>query len=149
MAGVVVPRNFRLLEEYDAAIGKEGKSFINGKHSGFIHYGLEDRDDNLMLHHWRASIIGPQDTQLGEFMWELELYIPDSYPQSPPQIKFKAPKVSMPAVNGSGKVELSKLNPHFTWKSSMNIADALKAIRDNICQSSVIKASQGLMYTQY
>ena len=57
----VIPRNFRLLEEYDCAIGKEGKSLITGKHAGYIHYGLdEDRDDNLMLHHWRASIIGPQ-----------------------------------------------------------------------------------------
>lgn len=61
MAGVVVPRNFKLLEEYDCAIGKEGKSLISGKHEGFIHYGLdEDRDDNHNLHHWRASIIGPQ-----------------------------------------------------------------------------------------
>ena len=59
---VVIPRNFKLLEEYDCAIGKEGKSLISGKHEGFIHYGLdEDRDDNHNLHHWRASIIGPQN----------------------------------------------------------------------------------------
>lgn len=59
---VVVPRNFKLLDEYDCSIGKEGKSKISGKHDGYIHYGLdEERDDNHFLHHWRASIIGPQE----------------------------------------------------------------------------------------
>lgn len=70
----IVPRNFKLLDEYDAAIGKEGKSLISGKHNGYIHYGLdEDREDVIMMHHWRASIIGPQETNLGEFMYELEV----------------------------------------------------------------------------
>ena len=31
----------------------------------------------------------------------------------------------------------------------MNIADALKAVRDNISQNSVIKASSGLMNSSY
>jgi hypothetical protein len=61
---VVVPRNFKLLDEYDCSIGKEGKSKISGKHDGYIHYGLEEeRDDNHNLHYWRASIIGPQEVR--------------------------------------------------------------------------------------
>ncbi len=37
---VVVPRNFRLLAEYDASVGKEGSSLITHPHVGFISYGL-------------------------------------------------------------------------------------------------------------
>ena len=150
MAGVVVPRNFKLLEEYDCAIGKDGKSLISGKHEGFIHYGLdEDRDDNHGLHHWRASIIGPQSTNLGEFMYDLQIFVPDNYPNVPPQVRFRSPKISMSAVNASGNVDPAKLDPKFQWKATFDIADILKAIRDNICQSSVIKASQNLANTSY
>ena len=174
---VVIPRNFRLLEEYDAAIGKEGKSFVTGKHAGYIHYGLdEERQDNMNLHYWRATMIGPQQvnpfsslsffsflwkirvshsflkrsqTNLGEFMYEIEVFVPDNYPETPPQVRFKAPKINMPAVNGSGHVDLSKLTPNFTWRTNYNIADVLKAIRENISQNSVIKSSSGLQGTQY
>jgi hypothetical protein len=35
----------QLLAEYDAAIGKTGKTYIEGKHAGMINYGLADDDD--------------------------------------------------------------------------------------------------------
>ncbi len=49
----------QLLEEYDNAIGKEGKSFVIGKHQGMITYGL-DREDDITLSSWNAMIIGIQ-----------------------------------------------------------------------------------------
>lgn len=79
----------------------------------------------------------------------LQIFVPDNYPAVPPKITFRRPRIVMNAVNKSGDVDVHKLDPRFQWKPHMNIADVLKAIRDNLYQNSVIKASQGLQNTQY
>lgn len=143
-AGTDAPRNFKLLDEYDAAIGKLGASLITGKHANCITYGIDESIDDPLLHHWRAMIIGPQDTNLGQFMYNLKITATDSYPKDAPIISFLSPKISMPAVDAKGNVDLKKLDPAFAWVPSMNIADALMAIRENMYKPAVIKASQGL-----
>lgn len=58
---VPLPRNFKLLEEYDCAIGKKDHpSLIVGAHDGKIFYGLNEDRDDIYLHYWQGSIIGPQ-----------------------------------------------------------------------------------------
>lgn len=60
-----MPRNIKLMEEYDAAIGKGARTFIPQEHCGFIGYGLEEqREDNHELKYWHAMIIGPQEVHL-------------------------------------------------------------------------------------
>lgn len=49
---VPLPRNFKLLAEYDAAIGKAGAGYITDHHAGFIQYGADD--DDMLLHSWQG-----------------------------------------------------------------------------------------------
>jgi hypothetical protein len=58
---VPLPRNFKLLEEYDCCIGKKDHaSLITGEHAGFINYGLDEAKDDIFLHYWQGMIFGPQ-----------------------------------------------------------------------------------------
>lgn len=67
MSGYEVPRNFKLLEELEA--GEKGVS--NGRHAGWVSIGLDG--DDMLLSNWRATIIGPQNTNLGERIYSLSV----------------------------------------------------------------------------
>ena len=148
-SGGGMPRNFKLLEEYDAAIGKEGKSLVTGKHAGLIQYGVDEERDDPLLHHWRGIIIGPQDSHIGQFMYTITIEATDNYPAEAPIVSFIEPKIKMPAVDDRGRVTLSKLEPKFAWNASLNIADVLMAVRENMYKESVSKASGTLQGTSY
>jgi ubiquitin-protein ligase len=90
------------------------------------------------------------------------VYCPDNYPQVPPKIHIKEPKLAMPAVDSkgvvciinymfsiSGDVDLNKLKPGFHWNSNLNIADSLMALRNNICDSDVARNSAALINQRY
>ena len=69
---IIVPRNIKLLQEYDAAIGRDGKSFIPAEHTAMIGYGADDdtgraTEDFMKLTNWHAMIIGPQEVFLFSF----------------------------------------------------------------------------------
>lgn len=55
----------------------------------------------------------------------------------------------MPAVDAQGNVNLSKLSPPFHWDARHNIADALRAIRTNMCDNAVIQASYPVRNQNY
>eukprot|EP01126_Amoeba_proteus_P011083 TRINITY_DN1441_c0_g2_i1.p1 TRINITY_DN1441_c0_g2~~TRINITY_DN1441_c0_g2_i1.p1 ORF type:complete len:152 (+),score=20.98 TRINITY_DN1441_c0_g2_i1:91-546(+) len=138
---VPLPRNFKLLAEYDAAIGKGGGSLLQGEHAVWIQYGADEDKDDMLLHHWQGMIMGPQGKQTGECIYTFTCFCSDTYPEEPPRIVFTGTKVVMPAVDNKGNVNLERLKPPFRWDSRLNIADALTAIRKNLCDPQVISAS--------
>eukprot|EP01124_Arcella_intermedia_P018498 TRINITY_DN2547_c0_g1_i1.p2 TRINITY_DN2547_c0_g1~~TRINITY_DN2547_c0_g1_i1.p2 ORF type:complete len:152 (-),score=26.02 TRINITY_DN2547_c0_g1_i1:46-501(-) len=150
MADIPLPRNFKLLAEYDASIGKAGvEPLIKGEHNMFIQYGADDTKDDILLHYWQGMIFGPQGKQTGELMYNFTAYCSDNYPQEPPKIRFQGPKMAMKAVDNQGNVDLSKLVPAFKWTANMNIADALMAIRSNMSDSTVANQSYPLRNQNY
>ena len=74
----VMPRNIKLLLEYDASIGKEGKSFIPDSHNGMISYGTEETANDSSessLTNWHAMIIGPQEVIYYYYFPQLWMFI--------------------------------------------------------------------------
>jgi len=166
---IVIPRNIKLLEEYDNAIGKGTRTYIPVIHTGFIGYGLdEEKENNHDMRFWRAMIIGPQESPIGQVIYNLSISVPDGYPKEPPEVRFVNPTIMMGCVNGRGVVDISKiekvdmstveestgqtsegLGEFFVWSDNCNIADVLVGIRENMHLESVSNESGDLSNTNY
>lgn len=85
-----------------------------------------------LLSKWSGMIIGIQGKQTGEFMYQIKIDIPKTYPQDPPVVRFIAPRIKMACVDERGIVDISKLDPAFQWAPTKSIADVLMAIRTNM-----------------
>ena len=99
MAGVVVPRNFRLLDEYE-------KALRGGMSDPMVTLGLED-DADMTLTHWRGTIFGewlciivyvvawltrrragPSNTPFEGRICELRIRCDEKYPYEAPSVRF-------------------------------------------------------------
>eukprot|EP00949_MAST-11_sp_MAST-11-sp1_P001113 g1113.t1 len=130
---VVVPRNFKLLQELED--GEKGKALQGSPHSHFISFGIENPSNpDIFLHHWHATIIGPQNTPLGERIYSLKIYCSDNYPSEPPSIKFQS-AINMPCVNQSNGVVDPRKVPQMSqrqWSRNSSIAECLVSIREQM-----------------
>ena len=125
---VVVPRNFKLLEELE--MGEKGVS--NGPHAGWVSYGLDG--DDMALTNWNATIIGPQNTNLGDRIYNLKIVTGDNYPQQPPQIRFVT-RINLSCVDDQGRVT-TRLPALKNWKVTMGMVDLLFALRESMVEAS-------------
>jgi len=149
---LVRPRNIKLLEEFDASIGRDGKTFIPLEHTGMIGYGASE---DMTLSSWTSIIIGPQDSPIGQVIYNLIIDVPSNYPSVPPKIRFQSPKIAMSCVDSQGWVDVTKielvdislannegmvehgLGKKYSWDATHNIADVLIAIREMMYLRSV------------
>jgi ubiquitin-conjugating enzyme E2 variant len=132
MSGVVVPRNFRLLEELERAEKGQGNSMCS--------VGLRDRDD-MLLTHWNGTIIGPPGSSFENRIICLEIECGPNYPDVPPTLKFQS-KVNLPFVAPNGSIEPAKFLLYKSWTPKNTMEAVLNAIRTEMGSAANRKLPQ-------
>lgn len=129
---VVVPRNFKLLDEME----KKEK----GGGDGNISFGLENPED-IMMTTWNATIFPPSNTKFGNEIYTLRVVCNDKYPIEPPEIYFVT-KINLTIVDhNTGKVNLGSpsASKTFDWANERNqngIERCLLFIRNEMLSSA-------------
>ncbi|KAJ1273552.1 hypothetical protein BS78_06G290100 [Paspalum vaginatum] len=99
-ASVVVPRNFRLLEELER--GEKGIG------DGTVSYGMDDGDD-IFMRSWTGTIIGPLNSVHEGRIYQLKLLCDKDYPDKPPTVRFHS-RINLACVDpDTGLVNLHLL----------------------------------------
>jgi len=134
---IIIPRSFKLRLELEAAEKGEEKQ---DEHSAWISFGLGELVDNAryeeQLSNWTASIIGPQNTNLGERIYQLSIYCGPAYPDQPPVVTF-VQKINMPGVGPKGACDPKVFIKN--WNRTNTMADFLRAIRVAMVPAAKLK----------
>jgi ubiquitin-conjugating enzyme E2 variant len=129
---VIIPRNFKLLEELEASEKAHGDMSVS--------LGLVERDD-ILLTEWNGSILGPQGTAFDGRFYELRITCGPDYPVQPPRVRF-ASRINLPHVNQStGAVEPSCPSLQ-SWTRNSTIESVLVGLRNLMQQPANKRLSQ-------
>ncbi|ORY94176.1 ubiquitin-conjugating enzyme/RWD-like protein [Syncephalastrum racemosum] len=114
-----IPRNFRLLEELE-----KGEKGIG---DGTCSYGLAN--DDLLMHDWHATILGPPHSVHENRIYSLKIYCGEKYPDEPPVVHF-ASRINIPSVNAqTGLVEPGRLPCLAQWRRNYSLETILTELR--------------------
>eukprot|EP00747_Dinoflagellata_sp_TGD_P183030 gnl/TRDRNA2_/TRDRNA2_37682_c0_seq1.p1 gnl/TRDRNA2_/TRDRNA2_37682_c0~~gnl/TRDRNA2_/TRDRNA2_37682_c0_seq1.p1 ORF type:complete len:163 (-),score=20.14 gnl/TRDRNA2_/TRDRNA2_37682_c0_seq1:71-496(-) len=137
---VVVPRNFRLLDELEK--GQKGQCAAG------VSWGLDIPDD-ITLTHWNGTIFGPPGTAFENRIYSLQIKCGPQYPDKPPEgVRFLT-QINMGCVDtGKGTV-----NPKWgvlgNWKRDNSIETVLDGLRKEMNASANRKLPQPPEGAQY
>ncbi|KAL2486950.1 Ubiquitin-conjugating enzyme E2 variant 1D [Abeliophyllum distichum] len=119
-SSVVVPRNFRLLEELER--GEKGIG------DGTVSYGMDDGDD-LYMRSWTGTIIGPHNSVHEGRIYQLKLFCDKDYPEKPPSVRFHS-RINMSCVNHeTGVVESKKFSLLANWQREYTMENILSQLK--------------------
>ncbi|CAF1050657.1 unnamed protein product [Adineta steineri] len=128
----VIPRNFKLLEELEAA--------QKGHHEGSVSWGLESNDD-MSLSRWVCMIIGPTRTPFEGRIYTLKVHCGDRYPEEVPTIRFQT-RINLAGVAANGSVDPKSVPSLRNWNRDMTIHQILNDIRGSMSSKENAKLSQ-------
>jgi ubiquitin-conjugating enzyme E2 variant len=120
---VVVPRNFKLLEELEASEKGTGDMSIS--------MGLCNGDD-IFLTEWNGSILGPQSTPFDGRLYELRVTAGPNYPNQCPDVRFVS-RINLTAVDqSSGVVSQREFPALANWNRSMTLESVLVQLKNSM-----------------
>lgn len=122
---VVVPRNFRLLEELE-----KGEKGIG---DGTVSYGMDSTGEDMLMRHWTGTIIGPPNTVHDGRIYTLKIYCDESYPDRPPQVRFQS-RVQMSCVAPNGVVDPRVFHVLGRWTRQYTMETVLTELRREMAQ---------------
>ncbi|KAL7998934.1 putative ribosomal protein S5 domain 2-type [Plasmopara halstedii] len=124
---VIMPRNFKLLEELENSEKGHGDMSIS--------YGLEQADD-IFLTNWIGTILGPAGTCHDGRIYSLRIHCSDQYPHVPPEVHFTS-RINMSCVDPqSGRVDPRRLAALGSWHRNNGIEHVLVAIRAEMASAT-------------
>lgn len=130
---VVVPRNFRLLEELEK--GEKGLG------DGTVSYGMDDGDD-IFMRSWTGTIIGPHNSVHEGRIYQLKLFCDKDYPDKSPSVRFYS-RINMTCVHqDSGVVEPCHFPLLANWRREYTMEKILTELKREMASSHNRKLPQ-------
>eukprot|EP00747_Dinoflagellata_sp_TGD_P033917 gnl/TRDRNA2_/TRDRNA2_136917_c0_seq1.p1 gnl/TRDRNA2_/TRDRNA2_136917_c0~~gnl/TRDRNA2_/TRDRNA2_136917_c0_seq1.p1 ORF type:complete len:139 (-),score=23.21 gnl/TRDRNA2_/TRDRNA2_136917_c0_seq1:54-470(-) len=128
---VVVPRNFRLLDELEK--GQKGEC------ASGTSWGLEQADD-ITLTYWNGTIFGPPGTAYENRIYSLSITCGDKYPDQPPNVKFNT-QINLSCVDARGQVK-ANWSVLGQWRRELCIENVLDHLRREMANAANRKLPQ-------